>query len=209
VHVQFLSPLEYLPSTARRRPSHLARLFFLITFPFFIPDARGRKARIEMDPREKQAQVVRQRQKQELLDKAYSQLIESQLKGIASKKLATQDDEERYKEELAKERERALATNARKKVDTSKELAVQSSGLSGSVVALMNKEAMSSSDDASSPSSNSSSRKRRRKKKKSSGRDSSRKEKKKKSGKHRRKSSEKDDDEKYYEGSSKKKRRRV
>jgi hypothetical protein len=90
-----------------------------------------------MDPREQQVKAGRQRQKQELLDKAYDQLIESQLKALAKKKTTTDEDEERYKAELAKERERALYTNAtkrkrRKNGTNSTDDGIHSSGLSGS-----------------------------------------------------------------------------
>jgi hypothetical protein len=89
-----------------------------------------------MDPREKKAKSVIQRQKQELLDKAYSQLIESQLHAISKKKKTADEDEERYREELAKERERALANNANKrkrnKRGSSADDGIHSSGLSGS-----------------------------------------------------------------------------
>jgi hypothetical protein len=90
-----------------------------------------------MDPRDHQVKAGRQRQKQALLDKAYDQLIESQLKVIAEKKTTTDKDEERYKEELAKARELALASNASKRKRredsaTSTDDGIHASGLSGS-----------------------------------------------------------------------------
>jgi hypothetical protein len=90
-----------------------------------------------MDPREHQVKAGRQRQKQELLNKAYDQLIDSQLKALAKKKTTTDEEEERYKAELAKERERALSSNAtkrkrRKDGANSTDDGIHSSGLSGS-----------------------------------------------------------------------------
>jgi len=90
-----------------------------------------------MDPREKQAREAKQRQKQELLNKAYSQVVETQLKKLeeAKKKMVTRDDEERHKEALARERETALAANFRKRSTTlsakHEELA-RKTGLNGS-----------------------------------------------------------------------------
>jgi len=85
-----------------------------------------------MDPRDKKSLEIKKRRKQELLDKAYTEVVEKQLKRLqeAKKHQVAEEDEERHKLELGKAREAALSKKGSKLSARHEELA-RNTGLSG------------------------------------------------------------------------------
>ena len=95
------------------------------------------------DPRTREAKEAKQRQKQELLDRVYNRVVSSQLSKLSAKKTYTEDDEEKYKQKLILDREKA-SNKKRKALSAEHEELARTTGLSGHVVALM-----AGKDDAS------------------------------------------------------------
>jgi hypothetical protein len=103
-----------------------------------------------MDPRECDERKFKQRHTQALLDKAYDEIVSSQLERLKSKKSYTENDEDAYR--LILEADRDCAAKKRRKVMSAEhEELARTTGLSGHVVALMasGDHDNSDSDDAS------------------------------------------------------------
>ena len=103
-----------------------------------------------MDPRERDERKFKQRHTQALLDKAYDEIVSSQLERLKSKKSYTENDEDAYRLKLEADRDRA-AKKRRKVMSAEHEELARTTGLSGHVVALMasGDHDNSDSDDAS------------------------------------------------------------
>lgn len=89
-----------------------------------------------MDPRQREERNAKQRHTQALLDKAYGEIISSQLERLSSKKSYTENDEDAYRLSLAADREQATKKR-RKIISVEHEELARTTGLSGHVVALM------------------------------------------------------------------------
>eukprot|EP00804_Cyclotella_cryptica_P019702 CCRYP_016464-RA/>CCRYP_016464-RA protein AED:0.14 eAED:0.23 QI:103/0/0.5/1/1/1/2/0/235 len=155
-----------------------------------------------MDPREREAKEAMQRQRQQLLDRAYDEVVVKQLEKLGARKTFTahkqscppatlktiaEDDEEAYRRKMALDREKATSRK-RKAISAEHAELARTTGLSGQVVALMAGHDGEDSDGAGSNSSDDDRRRRKRKKRKH------RKEKSKKSRKEKRRDDHDDDD---------------
>ena len=89
-----------------------------------------------MDPRERDERKSKQRHTQALLDKAYDEIVSSQLERLKSKKTYTENDEDAYRLKLEADRDRA-AKKRQKVMSAEHEELARTTGLSGHVVALM------------------------------------------------------------------------
>ena len=82
-----------------------------------------------MDPRERDKRKFKQRHTQALLDKAYDEIVSSQLERLKSKKSYTENDEDAYRLELEADRDRA-AKKRRKVMSAEHEELARTTGLS-------------------------------------------------------------------------------
>eukprot|EP00956_Cyclotella_meneghiniana_P004303 scaffold5294_cov72-Cyclotella_meneghiniana.AAC.10 len=89
-----------------------------------------------MDPREREAKEAKARQRQQLLDRAYDEVVAKQLEKLNAKKTFTEDDEELYRQKLSADREKA-ASKKRKAISAEQAELARTTGLSGQVVAMM------------------------------------------------------------------------
>lgn len=113
-----------------------------------------------MDPRERDAKHIKEKERQELLNRAYQRVVGSKLEQLSKKKVTTDQDEEDYRQSLALERE-AATSKKRKSISAQHAQLARETGLSGQVVALM-----AGRDDSDDEDDSDSERSKKRKKKK-------------------------------------------